>query len=150
MRLTAAGAARAKGFPRIALATDYPGGRTAAELMVVFTADAEPTLRTLKVRIPEGELLDEERNCECAPPAEELKGFAVRGVTEGPGTKTGTVRLRLAALPGVVAEGMVEAQAEVEILAAAREPGREFLGRIERAASAWRLIAFKPVVTPRR
>jgi len=150
VRLTPAGSARAKGFPRIALARDYAGGKTAAELVVVFAADGEPSLRTLQVKIPEGELLEEERNCECAPPAEELSGFAVRGVTEGPGSSAGTLRLRLAALPGVVGEGTIEVRAEGELATKAREAGREFLGRIDRTGRVWRLIAFKPVATPKR
>lgn len=150
VRLTPTGSARAKGFPRIALTADYARGKTAAELLVVFTADGEPALRTLQVKIPEGELLEEDRNCECAPPAEELSGFAVRGVTEGPGSSAETLRLRLAALPGVVTEGTIDVRAEGELATTAREPGREFLGRIERVGRVWRLIAFKPVATPKR
>lgn len=147
--ISAAGNARARGFPRTVVARDYAGGKTAAELLVVFTAETAPTLRTLRVRIPEGELLEEEKNCECAPPGEDLRGFAVRGVTEGPGGRAGTVRLRLDVLPGLVRAGSHEMGADPALAALAAVPDREFIGRIEREHGAWRLIAFKPVAKPR-
>lgn len=147
--ISAAGNARARGFPRAVVARDYAGGKTAAELLVVFTAETAPTLRTLRVRIPEGELLEDEKNCECAPPAEDLRGFAVRGVTAGLGTRDGTVKLRLNALPGIVREGSHEISVEPALVELAAKPDRTFIGRIERDHGAWRLIAFKLLAPPR-
>lgn len=148
--LSTAGNARARGFPRMVIARDYAGGKTAAEMLVVFTAETAPTLRTLRVRIPEGELLEDEKNCECAPPAEDLRGFAVRGVTAGPGTRSGTVKLRLHALPGVVKSGNHEIAVDPPLAAPAAQPDREFVGRIEPTRDGWRLISFKPIPQPRR
>lgn len=147
--LSTAGTARARGFPRVVVARDYAGGKTAAEMLVVFTAEPAPTLRTLRVRIPEGELLEDEKNCECAPSAEDLRGFAVRGVTEGAGARAGTVKLRLSALPGVVREGSHEIAVEPALAELAAQPDRAFIGRIERDRSGWRLIAYKPLTRPR-
>ena len=146
--ISAAGNARARGFPRAVVARDYAGGKTAAEMLVVFTAETAPTLRTLRVRIPEGELLEDEKNCECAPPAEDLRGYPVRGVTEGAGARAGTVKLRLSALPGVVREGSHEIAVEPALAELAAQPDRAFIGRIERDRSGWRLIAYKPLTRP--
>lgn len=146
--LSAAGNARARGFPRLVVARDYTGGKTKAELLLVFTAETAPALRTLRVEIPEGELLEEEKSCECAPPAEDLRGFAVRGLTQGPGALTGTVKLQLNALPGVMRAGSVEMAVEPALVALAAQPDREFIGQIERSRGGWRLIAFKPVARP--
>ena len=73
----------------------------------------------------------------------------MRGVTEGPGGRAGTVRLRLDVLPGLVRAGSHEMGADPALAALAAVPDREFLGRIEREQGAWRLIAFKPVAKPR-
>ena len=64
------------------------------------------------------------------------------------GALTGTVKLQLNALPGVMRAGSVEMAVEPALVALAAQPDREFIGQIERSRGGWRLIAFKPVARP--
>ena len=149
VRLSAPDSGRVKGFARVALLRDYEGGSTPAQLLVAFAQENAPGLRTLLVTIPEGELLEAEKNCDCAPTPEQLKGFAVRGSILAAQPDAGTLRVRHFEVPGIFAEGTREFRVPPEVLARAREAGRQFLGRIEQRDGAWwlfdlRLIASAP------
>lgn len=144
VELAPAGAAATRGFPRLMLREDYAGGRSAAEALVVFTRHAAPAgVRTLRVRVPEGDLLNQERACDCAPSAAQLRSLPVRGTILRRDAASGTVRVRHSEVPGVLPAGARDFRASTE-LAAAAVAGREFLGRIEQNRSAegpdWTLI----------
>ena len=78
--LAPAGTVSAQTVPRVALVRDYAGGKTAAQLIAVFASrEKTATLHTVLVSVPEGELVEAEKNCDCAPTAEQLQGFSMRG-----------------------------------------------------------------------
>jgi hypothetical protein len=132
--------------PRMAMMRDYAGGFTAAEVLVAFAREKTGVAAVL-VTVPEGALIEAERNCECAPTAEELRGFPIRGSILGAPGEAGSVRIQHAEVPGVFGAGT----REVRVAADARssiQPGREFLGRIERRDGAWWLFNVRLLAVP--
>ncbi len=149
-QLAAGDHGRVKGFPRTALVRDYAGGKSAAQFVVAFVREAagSTALRTLRVNVPEGDLLDAQKHCDCAPTAEQLQGYAIRGTIAQTLPDISALRVKHVEVPGVLAAGTREFKVEPAALAAVM-PGREFLGRIERRDGAWwlfdlRLIAVEP------
>lgn len=124
---------------RIALVRDYVGGKTSAQFVAAFSAGDAAPLRTLLVTVPEGELLNAEKNCDCAPTPEQLLGFAMRGTIIGVAATPGTVRVRHDEVPGVLAAGLHEFSVSPDVVATV-SAGRQFLGRIERRDGTWRLF----------
>jgi hypothetical protein len=146
--LTTAAQGRVLGFPRVALIRDYAGGNTPAELLVTFTAEGTPALRTLRVTVPEGELLQAEKNCDCAPTPEQLRGFSLRGVIQGGNTAAATLRIRHFEVPGIFPEGTREFRVAPAVLGLATQEGRQFLGRVEKRDGAWWLFDVRLIVGP--
>ena len=148
VRLAGAGEAATKGIPRAALWRDYAGGRSSAEVLVAFTrAGARPGIATLRVTVPEGELLEAERDCDCAPTAEQLQGYPVRGTIAAPPHASGTVRVDLAETPGLFAAGPRELRLATGT-PATLAPGREFLGRVRERDGAWWLYDLRLLAEP--
>jgi hypothetical protein len=125
--------------PRLALLRDYAGGKTSAQFIVASATSIAAPLRTFLVTVPEGELLDAEKNCECSPTPEQLLGFTMRGTIIAVAASQGTVRVRHDEVPGVLAAGLHEFSVSPDV-AAMVAVGRQFLGRIERRDGAWRLF----------
>ncbi len=140
VQLASAERGRIKGFPRLALIRDYAGGKEPAKLVVAFVREGAPGLTTLEVSVPEGELLEAEKNCDCAPSAEQLQGFPIRGTIESVERDAGTLRIRHFEVPGIFPEGPREFLVSAETLARTGEPGGQFLGRIEKRDGAWWLF----------
>jgi len=147
VRLAPAGATSVKSVPRVALVRDYAGGKTSAQFVAAFAASGEAPLRTLLVTVPEGELLDAEKNCDCAPTAEELQGFPLRGTIAAVAVDRGVLRVRHDELPGVLAAGMREFRVSPDLIAAV-QTGREFLGRVERRDGVWWLFDVRLFAAP--
>lgn len=140
---------RIKGFPRIALVRDYDGGKEPALLVAAFAQENGRGVRTLLISVPEGDLLEAEKNCDCAPTADQLRGFPIRGSIVAAQPEAGSVRVQHFEVPGIFAEGTREFKVLPAVLAPAAQPGRQFLGRIEQRDGAWwlfdvRLIASAP------
>lgn len=144
--LAPAGTVSLKTNPRLSLLRDYAGGTEPAQLLVTF-ATAASALRTLLVTIPEGELLVAEKNCDCAPTAEQLQGFPMRGQIVEVRSDAGLLRVQHSTLPGLFAGGTRDFQVDPETLAAL-QPGRQFLGRIERRDGTWRLFDIRLLALP--
>ena len=140
LRLAPAEQGKVKGFPRVALVSDYLGGKAPAQFLVAFTQEGTPALRTLLVTVPEGDLLEAEKNCDCAPTPEQLRGFSLRGVITGENAATATLQVRHFEVPGIFAEGPREFKVATALLGGAVQPGRQFLGRIEKRDGAWWLF----------
>jgi hypothetical protein len=140
IRLNSVGDGRSKGFPRIALLRDYAGGTGAAQALVAFAQENTPGMRTLLVTIPEGALLESEKDCDCAPGADQLGGFPIRGTIVAAPSTTGRLRVNHFEVPGIFAQGTREFRVSSEMLARAAQPGREFLGRIEKRDGTWWLV----------
>jgi hypothetical protein len=127
LALPAAG--RVGGYPRLALVDDYAGGQTSAKLLVAFVRETKPsTLHTLLVTVPEGALLSVNKDCDCAPTAEQLVGLPIRGTVAA--VEPGALRVRHAEIPGMVAAGTHRFATTPEVVAAAA-PRREFFARME-------------------
>jgi hypothetical protein len=148
MQLTAAEQGGVKGFPRAALVRDYAGGRTPAQFLITYTREGRPALRTLLVDVPEGDLLEAEKNCECAPTPEQLQGFSIRGVIVGVKAEAATMQVRHFEVPGIFAAGTREFKVSPEIIGGAVQPGRQFLGRVEKHNGAWYLYDVRLIAGP--
>lgn len=149
VELAPAQSGRTKGFPRMALLRDYDGGATEAQLLVTFTRDSAPHLRTLLVHIPEGELLEAEKNCDCAPTADQLKGFSIRGTIADRPAGSAALRVQHLEVPGIFEAGTRDFKVEPAVLAAV-QAGRQFLGRIEKRDGAWWLFDVRLIASPAR
>ena len=148
--LAAAADGRIIGLPRLALVRDYAGGKTSAQILVTFGREREPALQTLLVTVPEGELLESEKNCDCAASGDELQGFSIRGKIIAPRTASGTLRVAHYEVTGIFEEGVRDFDVAPDVVTPQDPVGREFLGRFERRAGKWvlssvRLIGSMPV-----
>lgn len=144
LRLTSPDAGRIKGFPRMALLRDFRGGTTPAEVIVALVRDTEPAaLQTLRVTIPEGELLADERNCDCSTAENELLGFSIRGVILAAQPSARTLQVNHVALPGIFAAGERELAVGTGIPLSADVVGRPFVGRIRRQGDRWEIFSLR-------
>lgn len=140
---------RVKGFPRAALLRDYAGGKTVAQMIVAFTREAgkDSAVRTLLVNIPEGDLLEAEKSCDCAPSAEQLQGFAIRGTVTEAAAAAGELRVKHFEVPGIFAAGTRPFKTTPELLAVT-PIGRQFFGRIEKRDGAWWIFDLRVLAEP--
>lgn len=141
---------RIKGFPRLALLRDYTGDKTAAQLLVTFTAEGPPTaVRTLLVTVPEGAFLEVGKDCDCAPTPEQLQGYSLRGTIIAVDPERSRLRVKHSEVPGMFAAGTREFHVAPALLAlaSAAQPGRDFLGRFDRAGDGWRLFDLRVIAT---
>lgn len=148
--LASAGAAHARGFPRVALLRDYAGGDAPAEFLVVFTGGATgDRLHALRVTVPEGALLAAENDCDCAPSPEQLQGHPFRGtVAETPAASGGSiVRVTHAEMPGILAAGTHVFRVAPQV-AGTLAHGRQFLGRIVERDGEWWLYDVRLLGAP--
>ncbi len=139
VQLAAPGVVAVRSVPRMALLRDYAGGRTSAEILLAYTRDgAESGVRSMLVTLPEGQLLAAERHCDCAPSAEELQGFAIRGVVVAVDPAANSVRVKHAEVPGVFEAGAHDFTIAPLDLADV-QPQRQFVAHIQRRDARWRL-----------
>jgi hypothetical protein len=146
--LAALPSARAAGFPRLALIKDFDS--SPAEIAVVYTEPADKgRVVTLRVTLPDAATLAAaDSSCDCAPRAEEVAGYPLRGEVLGTSAERGTLRLKHASIPGVMKAGESEFKAAPNVLAALR-PDREILGRIERRGGEWWIFDVRVLLRPR-
>lgn len=146
---TAAGG-RAGGFPRTVLLQDYRGGKKAtAQFLAAYARDgAEKGINTLLVTVPEGELLEWGKNCDCAPTPEELQGFSMRGTFASAPAEGDVVRVQHFELPGIFTAGTRDFKVAPNVRGMF-EPGRQFFGRVEKREGAWWLFDIRFIATPR-
>lgn len=149
-RLVDASRGQVQGSPQVALLRDYLGGKTPAQFLLAFTQERAPGLRTLLVTVPEGDLLEAEKHCDCAPSPEQLRGFSLRGTIEAENAASATLQVRHFEVPGVLAEGTRDFRVAPALLGGAGQPGRQFLGRVERREGAWWLFDVRLIVGPPR
>jgi len=148
VRLTTSETGWIKGAPQVALLRDFPGGKTPAQLLVALVRDTQPAvLQTILVSIPEGDLLEDERNCDCAAAEEALLGFSIRGMIVAVQPAASTVRVNHAALPGLFAAGEREFAVSKLIPIGADNTGRPFIGRIRRHEGGWQLFSLRVLPT---
>lgn len=148
MPLAPAASVDVRSMPRAALRRDYAGGRSSAEVIVAYTgAGKSAGIRSLRVTIPEGDLVAEERNCDCAPRPEDLQGFAIHGAITGVDAKHHSVQAIHDEVPGALEAGVhVFAVTAAEFGAMRR--GVRFAGRVDWRDGAWRLFAIRELGEP--
>lgn len=148
IELAGAGVASSRSVPRASLLRDYAGGHTSATLLVGYTRAREPAgVHTVAVQIPEGDLFEAERNCNCAPTLEQLTGFPIRGTFTALDAKEHSAQVRHGEVPGVFDAGTrVFAIAPAEF--APLHAGRAFLGRVEWRNGAWHLFDIRLLAEP--
>ena len=146
MQLAKPGEASVRSFPRAALARDYAGEHTTAVLLVAYTR-AAGGIRTVRIDVPEGDLVSAERNCNCAPTLRELEGFPIRGTPTALDASNHSVQARHGEVPGVFDPGMHVFAVDPEEFASLR-PDRPFLGRVEWKAGAWHLFDVRLLAPP--
>jgi hypothetical protein len=83
------------------------------------------------VTVPEGELVEVEKNCNCAPTAEQLQGFAIRGMVTNVDPAANIVSVDHVEVPGVFRRGTDLFHVTPAVLTTV-QPQHEFLGRIAR------------------
>lgn len=143
------GAGRLQGSPRLAVARQYLGGNGTAQLVAAYTpADPAAGVRTVLITVPEGDFLVAENECGCAPTAEQLQGFGLRGTIADSLPSPGMLRVTHQELPGVFSAGTREFRVTGEVLTGA-QPGRQFLGRVVRRDDEWWLFDLRLLATPR-
>lgn len=150
LRLTPEGAPRVRGFPRAALLRDYRGGNQPAEMLVAFTQEHVPGVKTLRVIVPEGELLEADKTCDCPQAFDQFRGFSIRGTIVSTQPAEKTVRVNHFEVPGIFPAGTRDLAIDPELLARITEPGRSFLGRIERRDGAWWIFDLRFIAGPPR
>lgn len=149
--LAAPAAGLVRGRPALAVLRDYAGGKEPAVLVAAYTSDAATdSLRTLLVSVPEGDLLESEKSCDCAPTAEQLQGFSIRGTVEALDAAAGTARIRHFEVPGIFDAGTRELRAAPALVENHAAVGRQFLGKIEQRAGAWWLFDVRFIAGPPR
>lgn len=131
------------GAPQLSLLEDYHGGKAPARLLLTYVTDREPTLRTRLVAVPEGDLLEAEKNCDCSGNSEDIQGFSLRGrILAGPETGGG-LRVAHYDVPGIFEPGERTFPLAPEVKLPAAVAGREFLGRFERREGRWVLFSVR-------
>jgi hypothetical protein len=145
----AAAKGRVQGFPRAVVITDYAGGTSPAEIVVTFTAQNAPGIRSMVVTVPEHELLEAERNCDCGPAAGELQGYAVRGTIISSDRATDAVQVRLYEVPGVFPAGVYDFKVAPAVFPTRAQPNQAFLGRAEKRDGRWWLIDLRLIAMPK-
>jgi hypothetical protein len=136
------------GWPTATLMRDYAGGSDSAQVIVAFASPHRhgPSLHTLRVTVPESALLAAANDaCHCAPPPAELIGYPIHGTIVGVDAASGLVRVEHDEFPGLLPAG-TDAFAVAPEIAAAVQPGTQFLGRIERRNGPWRLFAIRKLI----
>jgi hypothetical protein len=143
VRLTTPETGRIKGFPRLALRRDFSGGKTPAQLVVALVRETDSALQTLLVNIPEGDLLEAERNCDCSTAEDELLGFSIRGIVTAAPAGGRAVRVQHAVLPGMFAAGEREFALADSVRLDADAAGHPFVGRVRRHENGWQLFSVR-------
>ncbi len=137
--LAAPASVSARGRPRLLVREDYAGGRESARLLAFWPQAGRPALRAAVVTVPEGELLEAEKSCDCAPTPDQLRGYPFFGTVVSTFTDTAEIAVRHGEVPGLLPAGERRFRAAPDVLAAAAA-GRRFLGRFEAAGDGWRLF----------
>jgi len=140
-----AGTVTARGFPRATLLADYEGGTTHARALVAYTT--RDGVATVSVDVPEGDLVNRERNCACAPSAEELQGFPIRGQVVDLDERMHSAQVAHEDVPGVFDRGTHVFGVGAEEFGGLQR-GRRFLGRVMWRDHAWRLFDIRLLTEP--
>lgn len=147
--LTKPEAGRLKGQPRLALVSNYRGGKGGAQVLATFTREgAAAPISTLLIDVPESDFLELGKDCDCAPTPEQLQGYPIRGRIVDLASDSSGVQVRHGEIPGMFAAGMTSFTVAPGTLTEAAK-GREFLGRFEKTPTGWRLYDIRLIAAAR-
>ena len=146
--LAPAGGVALQTVPRAALVRDYAGGKSAAQFVAVFAGkEKTAALHTVLVTVPEGELVEAEKNCDCAPTVEQLQGFSMRGGIVAIDADAPALTVRHGEIPGVLPAGTHAFRVAPDVPKAV-QTGRQFLGRIDRRDGTWWVFDVRLLAEP--
>ncbi|HTZ20125.1 MAG TPA: exo-alpha-sialidase [Opitutaceae bacterium] len=136
-RLAPDSPAQVSGVPRLALVKedDVSGP---AQLLLVYTQAGTPThVRTLLATLPStAELMDMDSDCACSAGKEIVAGYAVKGRVLTVDAEGRRLQVQHGPIPGLMRTGELTVRV-APMVAAAVQPGREFLARLEKRGGEW-------------
>ena len=146
--LASSTAARASGFPRLALVKDYD--TTPAQLLLAYTQDSEPSaVQTLRLTLPTlSELVGRKPCLPCdEDDAKAVRGYAMKGVVSQVQAGRELIWVRIEEIPGVMRATSLGCRAEPALFEQL-SPGQPVLGRIEKRGRDWWLFNVKLLGEP--
>jgi hypothetical protein len=136
-RLAPDGPAQVSGAPRLALVKedDVSGP---AQLLLVYTQAGTPArVRTLLATLPStAELMDMDNDCACSAGKEIAVGYGVKGRVLAVEVEGRRLRVQHGPIPGLMRAGELAVRVAPAV-AAAVQPGRGFLARLEKRGGEW-------------
>ena len=136
-RLAADGLAQVNGIPRLALVKDDDVSGP-AQLLLVYTQAGSPTrVRTLLATLPStAELMDMDSDCACSAGKEIAVGYGVKGRILAGDAEGRRLQVQHEPIPGMMRAGELTVRVAPAV-AAAVQPGRRFLARLEKRGGEW-------------
>ena len=146
--LASSTAARASGFPRLALVKDYDA--TPAQLLLAYTEDREPSaVHTRLLTLPTLSALAGRKPClPCdEDDANAVRGYAMKGVVSQVQPSRKLIWVRIEEIPGVMRATSLACRAEPALFEQL-QPDQPVLGRIEKRGRDWWLFNVKLLGAP--
>ena len=139
-RLAPDGPAQTSGAPRLAIVKDDDVSGP-AQLLLVYTLTDRPTrVRTLLATLPStAELMEMDSDCACSAGKEIVAGYGVKGRVLAADVGRRQMRVEHGPIPGLMRAGELAVRVAPAV-AAAVEPGRRFLARLEKRGGEWWLF----------
>jgi hypothetical protein len=136
-RLASDGPAQVSGVPRLVLVKDDDVSGP-AQLLLVYTQAGPPThVRTLLATLPStAELMEMDNDCACSAGKEIAVGYGVKGFILAVDVEGHRLRVQHGPIPGLMRGGELAVRVAPAV-AAAVQPGRGFLARLEKRGGEW-------------
>jgi hypothetical protein len=136
-RLAPDSPAQINGVPRLALVKDDDVSGP-AQLLLVYTQAGLPThVRTLLATLPStAELMDMDSDCACSAGKEIVAGYGVKGRILAVDADGRRLQVQHGPIPGLMRAGELVVRVAPTV-AAAVQPGRGFLARLEKRGGEW-------------
>jgi hypothetical protein len=136
-RLAPEGPAQVSGAPRLALVKDDDVSGP-AQLLLVYTQAGPPArVRTLLATLPStAELMEMDSDCACSAGKEIVAGYAVKGRVLAVDAEGRRLQVQHGPIPGLMRAGELAVRVAPTV-AAAVQPGRGFLARLEKRGGEW-------------
>jgi hypothetical protein len=136
-RLASDHPAQVDGVPRLALVKDDDVSGP-AQLLLVYTQAGLPThVRALLATLPNtAELMDMDSDCACSAGKEIAVGYGVKGLILAVDVEGHRLRVQHGPIPGLMRGGELAVRVAPAV-AAAVQPGRGFLARLEKRGGEW-------------
>ena len=136
-RLAADGPAQVNGVARLTLVKDDDVSGPAQLLLVYPQAGPPARVRTLLATLPTtAELMDMDNDCPCSAGKEIAVGYGVKGLILAVDAEGRRLQVQHGPIPGLMRAGELTVRVAPAV-AAAVQPGRGFLARLEKRGGEW-------------